>query len=226
MRKRKRGLLSSTTRICVRFIVIMLVLLGVGFGALYARLSQSPISLSFMVPPIERAVNSSLDGMSFEIGDAVIQRSPTHVLGIEFRLAAVRLLGEDGAPIAESPFASGGFSVAALFSGRLAPSHLELIGPKLYVYFSDENGLALSFSEQRSGNKGNLSPALDTNENTFGRTDSTVQSVQGRPVVAGEQAGLVRQARGRAVNLTKALKQAFRRSRSGESAYLTTFGIK
>jgi hypothetical protein len=222
--RRAPGWLSASGRICLRAALAVLILFGIGFGALYARLSHSPISLSFVVPPIEEAVNSSLNGMSFEIGDAVLQRSPTHPLGIEFRLAGVRLLDTDGDAIAESPFASGGFSLAALFSGRLAPSHIELIGPKLYVHFSEENGLALSFSEPVENP---VTPAVapERESKSARGVDQPTQVLQGQRIVGEEQAGLIRQARGRAVNLSKALKQLFQRSRSGQSAYLNTFGI-
>ncbi|HKJ61442.1 MAG TPA: DUF3971 domain-containing protein, partial [Hyphomicrobiales bacterium] len=219
------GWLMSGGRFCLRTVLVLLILLGAGYGLLQARLSHSPISLSFMVPPIEKAVNSALNGMSFEIGDAVLQRSSSHILGIEFRLAAVRLLDEEGDAVAESPFASGGFSVAALLSGSLAPSHIELIGPKLYVHFSDKNGLALSFSEPRNS-KGSLAVTPLRNSKSARGIGQPTQVVQGQPVIGEKQAGLIRQARGRAVNLTKALNHIFQRSRSGESAYLTTFGIK
>ena len=66
-----------------------------GFAALYAKLAHSPISMSFLVPPIENAVNRTLSGLHFDIGDAVLRRSDKGY-GVEFRLTAVRLV-EDGA---------------------------------------------------------------------------------------------------------------------------------
>ncbi len=210
-------------KVFLRAAAISLTICAIGFALLHARLAHSPISLSFVTPTVENAVNASLKGMRFEIGDAVIQRSQTHLLGVEFRLAGIRLLDGEGDPIAESPFASGSFSISALLSGRLAASHIELIGPKLYVHFSEESGLALSFSDPRDS-KGDLAIAQEAAPGAA--ADRPAANAASPVFVDGEEEGIVRQARGRAVNMTRALAQLFERSRSGESAYLTSFGIK
>jgi len=47
-------------RMCLRAILIVAVVAGLGFAGLQARLSHSPISMSFLVPPIEKAVKGML----------------------------------------------------------------------------------------------------------------------------------------------------------------------
>src|SRR5262245_35377352 len=61
--------------VAFRFLLIIALLLGGGFAALYARLVYSPITMSMLVPPIEKAVNRALAGFRFDIGDAVLRRS-------------------------------------------------------------------------------------------------------------------------------------------------------
>ncbi len=215
----------------IRVAVLALIVLGGAFGALQARLAHSPISMSFLVPPIEKAVNRTLSGLHFDIGDAVLRRSESG-FGVEFRLTDVKLVDDSSSPVAESPFASANVSVGALLLGRLAASHINLIGPRLYLQYSDERGLALSFADPREA-KGDLRPAGDA---TAARHEVSPPSVTpdidaelGPAEVTADartRQGMIRSARGRAVSLTHALKDLFAKTRQGQSAYLQSFGIR
>jgi hypothetical protein len=205
--------------VLIRVVVILMLLVGLGFAGLYAKLSHSPISMSFLVAPIENAVNRSLTGMRFDIGDAVLRRADKG-FGIEFRLAQVRLVDDDKSPIAESPFASAGVSMKALMHGRLAPRHIDLIGPKLFLQYSEERGVALSFTDPREL-KGDLQS---------GKSEALQPSkpdAQSRRIADQQpDEGMIRRARGRAVSVTHAFNKVLSKTRSGESAFLTSFGIR
>jgi len=109
---RRCGRLSL--EVCTGFIVVGIVALVLVYG----RLSQGPISMSFLVAPVEKSVNGQLRGPSIDIGDAVVRLSDGG--GIEFRLKTVRLYDQGGVVVAEAPFASVGLSAQALLTGRLA----------------------------------------------------------------------------------------------------------
>lgn len=211
--------------VVLRIVVILLVVGGAGFGALYAKLSHSPISMSFLVPPIENAVNRTLSGMRFDIGDAVLRRSDKG-LGIEFRLAKVRLVDEDNSPIAESPFAAAEVSMKALLRGRLAPRQIDLIGPKLFLQYTDERGIALSFTDPRDTKADLRNGNADAPTAPAGevRTTEPGQAAQGADQPPSE--GMIHRARGRAVGVTHAFNKILSKTRSGESAFLTSFGIR
>lgn len=209
----------------------LIVVAIIAFASLYGALSRGPISMSFLVAPIERAVNGSLSGLRFDIGDAVLRKSDQGY-GIEFRLADVRLVGDDGDPIVEAPLASAGVSLAALMSGRLAPGQVDLIGPKLFLHYSEERGLTISSDDPRLA-KGDMSvdaTAPATNADPRKSVDPNSDSIRRAPppLPAASQANgdAPSSQPGVALNLTKVMNDLFAATRRGETAYLTTFGIR
>ena len=208
----------------LRIAVIVALICGVGFAALYARLVYSPIAMSMLVPPIEKAVNRTLSGFHFDIGDAVLRRADSGI-GIEFRLTKVRLVDDGGNAVVESPLASANVSLRALLSGRLAAGQVDLIGPRLFLQYSEERGIALSFADPRDL-KGDLQGArrelTGPTPNALSQADQQTEQANSSPT----SQGVIGRARGRAVNLTHALSDIFAATRKGESAYLTSFGIR
>ena len=124
--------------------VPFIVLFALGVALTIVRLQHGPISLSFLVPPIERSINASLDGYVADIGDAIVMFTDSHRL--EFRLQNVRFSEPDGDVVASAPLASLEISRQALLKAQLAPSRVELIRPELYLTYAPQDGLALSFS--------------------------------------------------------------------------------
>ena len=72
--------------------------------------------------------------------------------GLEFRLKDVSLVDQSGDPIIEAPSASIGLSVRALVQFHPAVEHVDLIGPRLFLQFSEQDGLALAFSKDTRAN--------------------------------------------------------------------------
>ena len=67
--------------------------------------------------------------------------------GLEFRLRNVRLHETDGDVVASAPYAAVELSGSALWSMRVVPARIELIEPRLFLYYSEDGGLAMSFSK-------------------------------------------------------------------------------
>jgi hypothetical protein len=122
---------------------LMLALLVVGLG--YVRLRHGPISLTFLVEPIERGINAELGGNAVHIDDAVVSLSETG--GLEFRLRNIRMHEGDGDVVASAPFAAVELSTSALWSMRVVPARIELIEPRLFLYYSEDGGFTMSFSK-------------------------------------------------------------------------------
>ncbi len=155
-----RRITYGSARFFARGLAGLIVIAIIAFAALYASLSRAPISISFLVSPIERAVNAGLTGFRFDIGDAVLRKSDAGY-GIEFRLADVTLVGESGDRIVDAPLASADISLPALLHGALAPGQIDLIGPRLFLHYSEEKGLTLSTGDPRTL-KGDLVDHPDT----------------------------------------------------------------
>lgn len=121
---------------------VVLALLAAGLA--YFRLRQGPISLAFLAAPLERSINSELQGYAARIGDAIVRLTENGRL--EFRLAEVSFEEQDGDVVASAPLAAVELSQKALLQGRFAPSRVELIEPRLFLSYSPSAGLSLSFS--------------------------------------------------------------------------------
>ncbi len=124
--------------------VPFVILFGLALALTFVRLKHGPISLSFLVPPIERSINAVLKGYVASVGDAIVRLTDGNRL--EFRLQNVRFAEPDGDIVASSPLAALEVSRQALLEGRLLPSRVELIEPELFLTYVPGGGLSLSFS--------------------------------------------------------------------------------
>lgn len=119
------------------------LLAAIVFGTLYFRLSQGPISLKPLIASIERNLSADLGGITAKIDDAFMILGED---GFEFRLTKLELTESDGDLVASAPLASAAISTTDLFKLQISPKRVYLIEPQVYLFYSDEGGLALSFS--------------------------------------------------------------------------------
>jgi hypothetical protein len=115
-------------------------------GGLYFRLTQGPISLQPLVRSIEAGISADLDGLTAKIDDALVVMGEQ---GLEFRLRNLQLAEADGDLVASAPLASAAVSATGLLRLRIIPTRVYLIEPRLFLFYSDEGGLALSFSNAK-----------------------------------------------------------------------------
>jgi AsmA-like protein/uncharacterized protein DUF3971 len=194
-------------------LVVGLVAIVLGYG----RLGRGPISLAGLVPTIEAAINGELTDLHVEIDDAILQRVADGP-GVLFRLRNIRLLDKDGAILAQAPLAAIGMSGSALLSGRLAPGSVDFIGPRLVLLYDPVQGLALSFSRPTVG---------DTEASIRGSlpAEESVEQEAGSPATAtakhSEHVG-----GGQVLDVTRTVAEVFERARSGNTSYLTRFGVE
>lgn len=181
----------------------LIVVGAVVLALVYGRLSQGPVSMAFVVPPVEKAVNGQLRGPTIEIRDAVVQLADSG--GIEFRLKSVRLYDQAGVVVAEAPFAAVGLSARALLTGRLAAGSIDLIGPRVLLHVTEDEGVALTVDAQT----GAAPTAL--------QAPATVTAI---PRARDDESK-------RTIALVPAINQLFKDLGAGESSssYLTSFGI-
>ena len=194
-------------------LVVGLVAIVLGYG----RLGRGPISLANLVPTIEAAIDGELSDLHVKIDDAILQRAADGP-GVLFRLRNIRLLDKDGAILAQAPLAAIGMSGSALLSGRLAPGSVDFIGPRLLLLYDPVQGLALSFSRPTAGDteasiRGSL-PAVESVEQEAGSPATTIAK---QPEHIGG---------GQVLDVTRTVAEVFERARSGNTSYLTRFGVK
>ncbi|HJZ30300.1 MAG TPA: AsmA-like C-terminal region-containing protein [Hyphomicrobiaceae bacterium] len=155
--------------------------LVVAAGLFYARLWQGPVALGFLVGPLERAIAEELAGFGVEIDNVAARLNDRHQL--EFELSNVRIADPSHAPLAVAPSATFSISHRALLQGRIAPESVDLISPRLVLYYGEDGKLSLQFSapgevgeadRQRSGSDAKALPAVTANaasDGSLGRID-------------------------------------------------------
>ncbi|MEK9661571.1 MAG: DUF3971 domain-containing protein, partial [Alphaproteobacteria bacterium] len=119
-----------------KFILHMLAATLIGFvlisGFLVWQLSRGPISIGFLTPYVEDALTPADAPVRVRLGDTVLTwADEAHTLDV--RAVALDIVNEDGSLLASVPEISVRFSVRALLNGLIAPTSLELLGPRLFV---------------------------------------------------------------------------------------------
>ena len=179
-------------------------------GLLYVRLLHGPISLAFLSQPIEHAIAEEVAGLRVAIEGVDLRLADGGQLEVELKNVRVTDLG--GVPLVIAPSASVSLSRRAMLSGRIAPESVDLISPRLSLFYSEDGTLALKFApptEAAGSERAKLPSGHGANEMPRGP--------------AGEADGAL----GR-IDLVKALSETSARARRREhaGAYLREIGLK
>ncbi|MBL4758146.1 MAG: hypothetical protein JKY32_11125 [Rhizobiales bacterium] len=141
-KRRRRWLLLG-----VEFVAGIAVALAILAGLIAWRISDGEISLDFLAGPVERAINSELDGYNVRVGGAVLERADGEG-GVSFRLRDLALHNDDGVLLAEVPGAAVSISPLQLLTGNIAPTSIDLIGPRLVVILRGDGRLEIDVERE------------------------------------------------------------------------------
>lgn len=209
MRRLSRRTLILSFEIFAGFLVIGLVAVML----VHQRLGQGPISLTYLVAPIESAINRELDGLRVRIDDAVVSRAPNGE--VRFRLQNLRLIDQQNSVVAQAPQAAVGLSGRALLLGRIAPGRVDFIGPRLLLFYNPESGLSLTFSRADGNGSQERAPEAEPSDNTA-------------PAFTKRLGETIAAAQAQQIDLVQATYQALQQARKkrGVSSYLANFGVR
>ena len=212
-----RKLSSRGAQVCREIFAGILVVGLIAIVLGYGRLAHGPVSIPTLVPTIETAINDQLTDMRVQIDDAVLQRSPDGP-GIIFRLRNIRLIDKDGSIVAQAPLAAIGMSGSALLRGRLAPGSVDFIGPRLLLFYNDDQGLSLTFSRPSAAEtEATIRGSIAEGDGAMPESATVIAKRPESPIAGG----------GRKLDLTSAVNDVFDRARRGTtSSHLTRFGFK
>ncbi|MGI9479570.1 MAG: AsmA-like C-terminal region-containing protein [Hyphomicrobiaceae bacterium] len=160
--------LQPARRIAMGLALILLpivLLAAIGIGVLYVRLSNGPVSLSYLKPAIERQIAQKLGGLRVDVSDVVLSLVGD---GGAFRLTDVRVRDDSDVVVAQAPLASMQIDRTALLRGNVIPTGIVLIRPRMRLAYSDARGLSLSFSRS-SANAENAPTSEPSADVTPGR---------------------------------------------------------
>lgn len=136
--------------------------LGAGLAIMLAlsawKLSSGPISLAFLTPYIESALNRNFQSFRIRLDDTILTWAGWERT-LDFRVLEARLIGGNGDVIARAPELSLSLSARALMEGLVAPKTIELFRPKLRLVHLRDGGIEVGFSEGK-GSSGKLAEGL------------------------------------------------------------------
>ncbi|MFM8991727.1 MAG: hypothetical protein ACKOUS_19430, partial [Alphaproteobacteria bacterium] len=106
-----------------------------GLGAW--RLSDGPVSMGFLRPLLDQAVEEALPGYAVELEDVQLAWAGWE-RGLDVRAIGLRIDGPRGGKVAEFAEASISLSSEALLRGRIAPARIKVAGPLLRLERGDD----------------------------------------------------------------------------------------
>lgn len=209
---KKRG---TARRWLGRFAIVLLpvlLLAAAAFAVGYVRLTHGPVALKFLVGPVERGLAGELNGLGVKIDDAILRLTDSG--GLEFNLRNVRLVDQQGQPVATAPLAAVELAKASLWKFRISPARISLIDPRLLVYYSADRGFALSFQRAPEGPHAQAEHAPPTSSGPMVAAGAEQQA--GLPALIGN------------IDLARMLAEATAKARKGEDAtsHLAEIGLR
>lgn len=120
------------------------LVIGVGLLAGFAawQLGRGPVSLDFLTPYIEDELTAPDALVRVRLGRTILLWAGID-RALDVRVIDLRLVGADGRVFASVPEASVRFSLRALLSGVIAPTEIELLGPRLKVVRREDGAVDL-----------------------------------------------------------------------------------
>lgn len=139
-------MIGRSTKLFLEILVGLVVVTGIAGGILAWRLSEGPISLGFITPAVESAINART-ATKIEIEDTVLAwRDVQRTLDI--RAVGVTVVGPDGRRLAQLPEVAVSLSGRALLRGMVAPTRLDVVGAKLTLTRGADGGFGIAAGDQ------------------------------------------------------------------------------
>ena len=141
------------------------LLSGLGAGAAIIalliawQLYKGPVSLSFLTPYVEQALNSGHRSFKLAIDDTTLTWAGWD-RAIELRVKNVRAIGDSGEAVARIPELSVSLSGAALIRGQLAPKNIELLGLALRINRAEDGTLDVEVASKNAPTEPNIAEGL------------------------------------------------------------------
>ena len=130
-------MIRKTFRSCVQLLGGLSAGLAIILLLIAWQFHKGPVSLSFLTPYVEQALNSNHKSFRLAIEDTTLTWAGWD-RALEIRVKNVRAVGDDGAAVARIPELSLSLSGRALLRGVLAPEYIELLGPEIRVRRNNE----------------------------------------------------------------------------------------
>lgn len=149
------GVKSRVVVISLEVVAGLLVGLAILGGLLIWRLSAGPVSLKFLTPALEEAINEDLDTFDIKIEETVLTWAGWE-RAIDILARNVEVQVEGGLTAAVLPQVSFGLSLQALTKGKLIPTKVDLIAPKITLVRDERGSFAFGFYRPEGAGESDL----------------------------------------------------------------------
>lgn len=114
-------------------------------GFVVWQLSRGPISIGFLTPYVEDALTIEDSPVRVRLGDTVLTWAGLERT-LDVRAVGLEVIAADGSHLAGIPEISVHFSARALLTGLIAPTSLELLGPRVFVVREQDGSIAFNMA--------------------------------------------------------------------------------
>ncbi len=152
MIRRTSILLLEILAVCTAGLTVLIVLIGL-------RLWSGPVSLDFLTPHIEEALNSIDPAYKVHV-DGTILTWAGWERTLDLRVVGVRVIGAEGIEQAVIPEMSVSLSARGLIRGLIAPTALEIFRPRISLVRAKGGGFELVAGPGGSGAAGKVAGLL------------------------------------------------------------------
>ena len=134
-----------SSKVVLHLLAATLIGLVLVCGFVVWQLSRGPISIGFLTPYVEEALTIEDSPVRVRLGDTVLTWAGIERT-LDVRAVGLDVLAADGTVLASIPEISVRFSARALLRGLIAPTSLELLGPRVFVVRQADGSIAFNMA--------------------------------------------------------------------------------
>ncbi len=130
-------MIRKSSLFVLELIAALLVITAVVAGIAVWRLSSGPVQLDFLTPYVEEAFVDQEQGMRLDVATTMLVWLPKE-RAVAIQVEQVRILDKQDNIIAAVPLMGIDLDVGGLFRGKVVPTGVDIIGPRLYLVRAED----------------------------------------------------------------------------------------
>jgi|GEM_PF-1726592 len=157
--RRKTSVRGHALVLALELVAGLLVGLAILAGAAVWRLSSGPVSLEFMTPLLEQAVNDEVEDYRLKIGETVLTWAGWE-RAVDILTKDVQIFGDASTPIVVLPEASITLSLRALLNGEIAATSVDVMSPAVVLSRDTDGTFSFGFGGAEDGGGDGETPSF------------------------------------------------------------------
>ncbi len=154
-------MIRKSSLFILELIAGLLVITAVLAGIAVWRLSSGPVQIDFLTPYVEEAFVDLEQGMRLDVATTMLVWVPKE-RAIAVQVEQVRVVDSENNVIAAVPLMGIDFDVGALLRGKIVPTGVDVIGPRLYLVRAEDGHFEIvnDPSDEKAGDEPSFGDVL------------------------------------------------------------------